>query len=72
VEQVHDGYIADASLDSRDVRPVKVGSLGKLLLRHSELQPLAPYSIAELFPGIGDSRTPAPIFPAPSLRVHSI
>lgn len=41
IEQVHDGHVADAPLDPRDVRPVKVGSLGELLLREAELEPLA-------------------------------
>jgi len=55
VEQVHDGDVAHSTLDTRYIRPVKIGSFGKLLLRQAQLEPLTLDGMAKWFPGIGDS-----------------
>ena len=60
IEQVYDGNVPNAALNPRDVRPVEVGSLGKLFLRHARLEPAAFDFLTQRYPGIGDFRDHVP------------
>ena len=72
MKEIHDRHVTDPALYSRDVRPVQIGSFGKLFLGEPQLEPPEPDCLTQRFSWIGDSDEHVPIFSALQASVHSL
>ncbi len=52
LDDIHQTDVSLPALNPADVRPVKIGSFGKPLLRQTQRKPLLSDRLAELCPGI--------------------
>ena len=72
VKQIHDGYVPNSPFNAGNVRPMKVGALGKLLLRQPMFEPPTPDCPAEGLSRITERGCHAVMFSAWDPLVHSI